>query len=151
VADRFGCLFASTLLDLRCGRRPLHNAANGTRLATFLTIVCDEYRKPPIPPAVLWIHAKSPMRLSRVENARNFLVVGVSPAIRKFRGAGSKCRYCRRCGNSGDWSAVASCEEVFRASLERLRTRHKEPKSIGQSTDHIERETDRESILDLLA
>jgi AcrR family transcriptional regulator len=48
-------------------------------------------------------------------------------------------------------SAVAAREEVFRASLEGLGTRHEEPEGIGQPTDHIERETDRERILDLLA
>jgi hypothetical protein len=31
------------------------------------------------------------------------------------------------------------------------RARHEEPESIGQPTDHIERETDSERILDLLA
>jgi len=48
-------------------------------------------------------------------------------------------------------STVAAREEVFRASLENLGTRHEEPEGIGQPTDHIERETDRERILDLLA
>ena len=48
-------------------------------------------------------------------------------------------------------SAVATREQVFRAILERLGTTYEEPEGIGQPADHIERETDRERILDLLA
>src|SRR6516164_6387788 len=46
--------------------------------------------------------------------------------------------------------AVAAREQVFRACFEGLGTRHKEHEGIGQSTDHVERETDRERTLDLL-
>src|SRR5262245_24314666 len=64
----------------------------------------------------------------------------------------------RQCGRSAAaaggefiaWLAVAAREQVFRASLEGVGTRHKEPEGIGQSTDHVERETNRERILDLL-
>jgi hypothetical protein len=48
-------------------------------------------------------------------------------------------------------SAVAAREQVFGTSLEGLGARYEEPEGIGQSTDHIERETDRKRILDLLA
>jgi hypothetical protein len=48
-------------------------------------------------------------------------------------------------------SPVAAREEVFGASFERLRTWNKEPKGIGQPTNHVERETDGEGILNLLA
>jgi hypothetical protein len=48
-------------------------------------------------------------------------------------------------------SAIATREKVFRASLEGFGTRHKEPEGIGQPTDHVERETDRERIFDLSA
>lgn len=48
------------------------------------------------------------------------------------------------------FSAITTCEEIFRASLEGIGSRHGESEGIGQPTDHVERETDRERILDLL-
>jgi len=48
-------------------------------------------------------------------------------------------------------SAIAAREEVFRASLERLGTRHEEPEGLGQPADHIKREADSKRILDLSA
>jgi hypothetical protein len=39
----------------------------------------------------------------------------------------------------------------LRARLEGLETGHEETEGIGQPTDHVKRETDRERILDLLA
>jgi len=42
-------------------------------------------------------------------------------------------------------------EQVLRASLEGPGTMHEEPEGIGQPADYIERETDCECILNLLA
>src|SRR5215472_14821960 len=46
-------------------------------------------------------------------------------------------------------SAIATREEVFRASLESIGTRHGEPEGVRQPADHIEREADGKRILDL--
>src|SRR5262249_36400336 len=49
------------------------------------------------------------------------------------------------------WSAVAAREQELRAGLEGFGPRHEEPEGISQPIDDVEREADRERILDLLA
>src|SRR5262249_49789143 len=48
-------------------------------------------------------------------------------------------------------SAVAAREKELRADLESLGTRDKEPEGIGQPIYRVEREADRERVLNLLA
>jgi hypothetical protein len=47
-------------------------------------------------------------------------------------------------------STVATREQVFRTRFENLGTGLEEPKGVGEPTDRVEREADREGILDLL-
>src|SRR5215471_9041647 len=85
----------------------------------------------------------------------------VASCIRREFSSGLRW-YCRDRGGTGvslcvfktrtrRCLAVAAREQVLRATLESLGTRHEEPKGIGQPTDCVERKTDREHILDLLA